>query len=122
MINGNRFYPLPIRYVLLLFIIFVCVLVFSGKKQQSVKRFVSPEVKDRVVGEYIVALKPGVSPEIIKRVYKQFYVKSVKKIGSDLFLMKIKKDPGPEKINDMKIEEMRYVEPNHIYRVSPGMN
>ncbi len=98
------------------------ILAGCGTKKDSTGKLVSPMNGDRVIGEYLVSLRPGVSPDLIRQVYKQYGVQSLKKIGSDLYLIKLETDPGVKEIQALITEQMRYVEPNQIYRAMPHHN
>lgn len=68
-----------------------------------------------VPGEYLVEAD---SSKVIRRELKEFQVQKVKKIRTDLYLVKIKKDPGLKTLEKLvrKSEELDSIQPNYVYR------
>ena len=73
----------------------------------------------RVPGEYLVTLTVSADAKVIRDVYGRFGIKSVQELGSNVFLVTLVEDPGPEAMVKLRAENLRIksVEPNFVYRI-----
>lgn len=73
----------------------------------------------RVPGEYLVTLVAGTDVNVIAEAYGSLGIKSLKKLGNDLFQINLSNDPGPEKMEALRSQDKRIkaVQPNLIYRI-----
>ena len=76
---------------------------------------------DRVEGEYLVKLSQNTDVNTINELFNVYGIDSITPAGKRLFKMKIKNDPGPEKIKEIadRSYKIEYAEPNYIYRINP---
>lgn len=76
---------------------------------------------DRVAGEYLVKLSQNSDVNIINKLFKAYGIENITPAGERLFKMKLKNDPGPEKIKEIadRSDKIEYAEPNYIYRINP---
>ena len=72
----------------------------------------------RVPGEYLVTLDAGTDVNVISQAYGSLGIKSIKKLGNDVFQINFGDDPGPEKMEALRNQDSRIkaVQPNFIYR------
>lgn len=72
----------------------------------------------RVPGEYLVTLAARAEVTAITDLYGQFGIKSIKKLGRNVFLVTLTEDPGPEKMEKLREGNVhiKAVEPNFVYR------
>ena len=73
----------------------------------------------RVPGEYLVTLTVSADARAIRDVYGRFGIKSIQELGSNVFLVTLVEDPGPETMAKLRAENLRIksVEPNFVYRI-----
>lgn len=73
----------------------------------------------RVPGEYLVTLVAGTDVNVIAEAYGSLGIKSLKKLGNDLFQINLSNDPGLEKMEALRSQDKRIkaVQPNLIYRI-----
>lgn len=73
----------------------------------------------RVPGEYLVTLTVPPDARVIRDVYGRFGIKSIQELGSNVFLVTLVEDPGPETMVKLRAEHLRIksVEPNFVYRI-----
>jgi hypothetical protein len=78
----------------------------------------SGTVQDRVPGEYVITVRSGGDADLLRDLYEEYGVRDVSEIGPDLFLLKLKEDPGVDEIRRKGIEsgKVSAVQPNFIYR------
>jgi hypothetical protein len=72
----------------------------------------------RVPGEYLVTLTKGSDIKAITDLYGRFGIKSTKDLGNDIFLVTLKEDPGPIKMEELSKQNtsIKAVQPNFVYR------
>lgn len=77
--------------------------------------------QQRVPGEYLVALAPGVGVEAIANLYGRFGIKSTKDIGQNTFVVTLTEDPGPARMQELRLLDVRIkaVQPSFVYRTGP---
>ena len=101
---------------------FIVVLVLNGclSAEPNNPKKISDD-RDRVIGEYLIKLKPDFGEADIKKVMNDFEVYQIEIIADRLYKIKLKNDPGPEKISKIAKESVciEYAEPNYIYRINP---
>ncbi len=77
-----------------------------------------------VAGEYIITLEQGVGKEFIQKYFSDYEVVSIKplkNIGKNVYLMKVRRDPGFAEIQRKCKEapgKIKHIQPNYIYRMS----
>lgn len=76
----------------------------------------------RVPGEYLVTVVAPAEVKAIADLYGRFGIKSVKKLGSNLFLVILSEDPGPATMEKLRAENahIKAVEPNFVYGTQGG--
>jgi len=72
----------------------------------------------RVPGEYLVTLSAPAEVNAIADVYGRFGIRSIKRLGDNVFLVTLTEDPGPATMEKLRAEnaQIRAVEPNLLYR------
>ena len=77
-------------------------------------------VQDRVVGEYLISVKKGTQPAMLEELFQEKFI-FIRKIGKEIFLIKLKKDPGVSQMLQLKekVEWIRVVQPNYLYNALP---
>lgn len=72
----------------------------------------------RVSGEYLVTLAARGEVKAIADLYGQFGIKGIKDLGNNVFLVTLTEDPGPEKMEKLRVgnAHIKAVQPNYIYR------
>ncbi|MGV8935097.1 MAG: hypothetical protein ACOH1I_10760 [Gallionellaceae bacterium] len=72
----------------------------------------------RVPGAYLLTLDAGTDIKVITNVYGSLDIKSIKKLGNEIFQVDLGADPGPEKMEELRNQDSRIkaVQPNFIYR------
>jgi hypothetical protein len=72
----------------------------------------------RVPGEYIVTLAEPADVKAISELYGRFGIKDIKKLGPNVFLVKLGDDPGPATMESLRAGSARIpaIEPNYVYR------
>ncbi len=75
---------------------------------------------DRVPGEYLVAIQNGGDELMIRRLFAESSVQSVRPVRDDLFLILVERDPGPEAMRQTaaRSQQIRNVQPNFVYRTN----
>ena len=76
---------------------------------------------DRVPGEYLVAVQKGGDESMIRRLFADASVQSVRQLRDDLFLIHVERDPGPQAMRQAAAgsDQIRNVQPNFVYRTNP---
>ncbi|MCP4410773.1 MAG: hypothetical protein GY807_24135 [Gammaproteobacteria bacterium] len=76
------------------------------------------ESDNRVPGEYILVLEQGDADEIVRRLYSDYTVQSIKDLGRRRFLIKLEHDPGPDIVTKKATEsnDIKWAQPNYKYR------
>ncbi len=74
----------------------------------------------RVPGEYLLTLDADTDVKVITDVYGSLDIKSIKKLGNEIFQIDLGADPGPEKMEELRHQDSRIkaVQPNFIYRAN----
>ena len=74
----------------------------------------------RLPGEYVVTLVPGADTSAIVGLYGRFGIKGMKDLGNNLFLVTLSEDPGPAKIEELRVQnaQIKAVQPNFVYRTN----
>jgi len=69
-------------------------------------------------GEYLVTLAAPAEVEVIVGVYGRFGIRSIRHLGSNVFLVTLAEDPGPTTMEKLCAEsaQIKAVEPNFRYR------
>jgi hypothetical protein len=69
-------------------------------------------------GEYLVTLAAPAEVEAIVGVYGRFGIRSIRHLGSNVFLVTLAEDPGPATMEELRAEsaQIKAVEPNFRYR------
>jgi len=69
-------------------------------------------------GEYLVTLAAPAEVEAIVSVYARFGIRSIRHLGSNVFLVTLAEDPGPATMEKLRAEsaQIKAVEPNFRYR------
>jgi hypothetical protein len=82
----------------------------------------APSQPARVPGEYIVTLATPGEVKAIADLYGRFGIRSIKQLGSSVFLVTLSEDPGPATMETLRRENahIKAVEPNFVYRVQEG--
>lgn len=79
-----------------------------------------PQQADRVPGEYIVTITAGADnpTEALRNAYSEFGIIRLTPIGSDRYVLKLERDPGPAAIEQKArdLPAVKSVQPNLIYR------
>jgi len=72
----------------------------------------------RVPGEYIVTLSAPSDVKAISDIYARFGIKDIRKLGANVFLVKLGDDPGPAMMESLRAGDSRIqaIEPNYVYR------
>jgi len=72
----------------------------------------------RVPGEYIVTLSAPSDVKAITDIYARFGIKDIKKLGVNVFLVKLGEDPSPATMESLRAGDarIRAIEPNYVYR------
>jgi len=72
----------------------------------------------RVAGEYLVTLAARAEVKAIADLYGRFGIKNIKDLGSNIFLVILTEDPGPEEMEKLRAGNalIKAVEPNFVYR------
>jgi hypothetical protein len=78
----------------------------------------APGGGERVVGQYLVTVAPGAGAAPIREAFAAFGVERVAQLAGDLWLVVVKDDPGPERMEDARRRGVRLlaVQPNYRYR------
>ncbi len=77
---------------------------------------------DRVPGEYLISLDTDAGAvTLIDHLYAKLVIISVRRIASGVYLLKVKNDPGPERMQAIARNQhhIRHVSPNQVYRTPP---
>jgi hypothetical protein len=74
----------------------------------------------RVPGEYLITLVAGTDVKVIADSYGRFGVKSIKDLGAGIFQLTLSEDPGPEKMEKLRGQDVRIkaIQPNFVYRAN----
>jgi hypothetical protein len=72
----------------------------------------------RAPGEYLVTLAAPAEVKAIADAYGRFGIRGIERLGSNVFLVTLTEDPGPETMEKLRAENPRIkaVEPNVLYR------
>jgi hypothetical protein len=75
----------------------------------------------RVPGEYLVTLASGADPKAIEAAFAAAGVTSIRPVGVGLYLVTVRDDPGPERMESLRANDprIRAVQPNFVYRSTP---
>ena len=79
---------------------------------------------DRVAGQYIVTIAgEDVDLEMVRGIFSAFDVKDIRPSGKAYFVITFGKDPGIAALRQLitDTKELKAVQPNFIYRISPGI-
>lgn len=81
----------------------------------------TPIEGDRVLGEYLVTVQNGGDEPMLRRLFADHSIRSVRQLRDDLFLINIERDPGPEAMRQFAAgcDQIRAVQPNLVYRYKP---
>ena len=77
----------------------------------------------RVPGEYLVTLAEGADVKAIADLYGRFGIKGTQGLGRNIFLVTLREDPGPAKMEELRAQnaQIKAVQPNFVYRSNgPG--
>src|SRR5208337_552797 len=100
-----------------------CVLASCPDKIVEGKPFFQDMNKSQyAAGEYIITMAKDVRPDFIIKYFSQYEVISVKAMeyaGENVYLLKIRKDPGPEEMQKKSAASanIKSIQPNYIYRM-----
>lgn len=72
----------------------------------------------RVAGQYLVTVAPGAGDAPVREAFARFGVQRVERVSTDLFLVVVSPDPGPERMDEARRRDgrLRAVQPNYVYR------
>ncbi len=71
----------------------------------------------RVPGEYLVTLAARSDAQAIVELYERFGIKRIEDLGSNVFLVRLTEDPGPDRMEQLRGDHahIRAVQPNFAY-------
>lgn len=77
-----------------------------------------PPQQASTAGEYLVTLAAPAEVKAIAGVYGRFGIRSIRHLGSNVFLLTLTEDPGPATMEKLRAgnAQIRAVEPNLQYR------
>lgn len=72
----------------------------------------------RAPGEYLVTLAAPAEVRALGDVYGRFGIRAIQPLGSNVFLVTLSEDPGPETMDKLRAgnAHIKAVEPNFLYR------
>jgi hypothetical protein len=71
-----------------------------------------------VQGEYLVTVAAGSDIKVVLELYGRLGIKGSKDLGSNVFLVTVTEDPGPETMEKLGAgsAHIKAVQPNYVYR------
>jgi hypothetical protein len=100
------------------FVFFLCACAADPVPQLASERKLGSNHESYVPGEYIVTAHAHVDIGSISRVYEKLDTELVKSLGSGRFLLRLKRDPGIDRVRTLGVESglVEAVQPNYVYR------
>jgi hypothetical protein len=86
----------------------------------STSTVASSAQQQRAPHEYLVTLSEGADARALADVYGRFGILQTKSIGNNVYLLKLRDDPGPQSMEELVRGDARIkaVQPNFIYRIN----
>ncbi len=106
--------------------LFLICILFSCQDNRADGKTPSPlQTSDKsqyVTGEYLITLEPSAGEDFIRQFFFELEVISInpqKLIGDNVYLLKIRRDPGPEEIRKKCAgnSKIKSIQPNYIYKM-----
>jgi len=111
-------------------IFFLCIVIFltallscAGKNIKNKETSIhNNNESGRVIGEYIIKVKEGITEDFLKSYFSSLYISAVKQIHGNIFLIKIENDPGPAKMKEEYVNNKQIIDiqPNYKYELIPS--
>jgi hypothetical protein len=101
-------------------ILFTLILVACSPKHTDEQQSAMSD-QNRVTGEYVVTVHQDGDAEVLREVFRSYSVEAIQRIAHHQYLVKLRNDPGPEKVRreGMQSTFVRDVQPNYVYRANP---